>query len=178
MKQSKISRYAYAAGLIDGEGCIRIEKRKARNNRSDNYFLSICLYQKDGRMVDWLFGNFGGKVYSVIMPPGKINENGGTIYQWRILNRKALEFLKKILPFLTVKKSQAEIGIRFGWKLKDRTGRRNGMGRVEKLTDNELKEKEELKQMLHIIKKQYKESAVVETKRDEPSFMKVSNSPR
>ena len=102
MKQSNTSRYAYTAGIIDCEGCIAIPIRIREDRTSPSYTLRITVTQKDGKVIDWLFGNFGGLVYK------RKNE----IYNWIIQERNAYELLKKIIPFMKVKERQCYLAIR------------------------------------------------------------------
>lgn len=112
MKKSKQSILAYAAGLIDGEGCICIYRKKIRNGKYagilKNYHLQVIVTQKDGKIIDWLLGNFGGSVYLHWK-----GTNTGYSHEWVLNYQKAAKFLKQILPFLIHKKTQAEIAIRF-----------------------------------------------------------------
>ncbi len=112
MKKSNQTKLSYAAGILDGEGCITINKKKIRNGNYkglfDNYYLSVIVTQKDGKIVDWLYGNFGGCIY--------LHWKGtktGYSHEWVLNYQNAASFLKQILPFLTYKKPQAEVAIRF-----------------------------------------------------------------
>ena len=129
MKKSKQSILAYAAGMVDGEGCICIYKKKIRNKIVDlrkNFHLQVIVTQKDGRIIDWLIGNFGGSAY--------LHWKGsptGYSHEWVLNHTNALKFLKQIEPFLIYKKNQAQIGIRFQERI-------NTAGNRYKLTDHEL----------------------------------------
>jgi hypothetical protein len=110
MKQQKGFVYAYAAGVIDGEGCIRINKHKPWKRRKNYaYSLWVSVGETEGQMVRFLYGNFGGHVYE--RKPKKPNHR--PFLTWTIHSGKAREFLKCIYPFLRTKKKQAEIAIRF-----------------------------------------------------------------
>ena len=110
MKGRKTWERGYAAGLIDGEGCIMI--RKIQPNEKYNfpsYQLQISMNQIDGDCIDFLYGVFGGKAYDI----KSYQENRLHNYRWELVGDKAMSFLKIILPFLRIKKIQAELGIRF-----------------------------------------------------------------
>jgi hypothetical protein len=116
---------AYCAGLIDGEGCISIgKKQRVRHNnignnqykngkkeRQDSYYpdynLAVIVVQKDKRLCDWLSGNFGGSV-------APVKSHNDDYFRWTIEANKALELLKKIKPYLILKKAQALVAIEFG----------------------------------------------------------------
>jgi len=152
MKKDKQSILAYAAGIIDGEGCIRIVVRRPRNGKSTQHSLMLQVAQKDGILMDWLYGNFGGMVYL----KNKKTDGSDWIYEWRIMEKKAAEILKQTLPFLTVKKHQAEIGLRFQTH---KTGAGNyGDGRYKPLSEHELILREKLAQEISQVKKEYRKS--------------------
>jgi hypothetical protein len=102
LKQQDCFKYAYIAGLIDGEGCITILKSNG------GYSLTVSINQNDGRILDYCYGVFGGTIYVNI---DKRNPN--KLWKWQITNEKAMEMLKKIYPFLTRKKIEAETAIEF-----------------------------------------------------------------
>ena len=166
MKQSKTSRYSYLAGLVDGEGTIAIKKRDGRDGKSPQYELFLQVVQKDGVVIDWLYGVFGGMVRrnKCTNPSGELTH----IYEWRTQNNKAYELVKHILPFLIVKKEQAQVALQFGNRIRVACGRDED-GRRTRLSEYELSERERLKQKLHELKKIFRESAVVETKREDSS---------
>jgi hypothetical protein len=157
MKQSNVSRYAYLAGFIDGEGCISAQDDK---RYAGQCFLQLHISQKDGRVIDWLHGTFGGNVFENITSGWTA---GSTIYRWDIYSDGAANLLKKTLPFLRVKKRQAELAI----QLQSRLGLRGGDHRNGKrnLTDHEIAIRRHLVQEIRDEKRRYPLSAAVETKR-------------
>jgi len=102
MKQQECFKYAYIAGLIDGDGCIGI----CKNN--GGHMLQVTINQNDGRVLDYCMGVFGGNIYN-----NKDKRNPNILWRYVIVNEKAMEMLKKIYPFLTRKKRQAETAIEF-----------------------------------------------------------------
>jgi len=159
MKQSSLTRYTYLAGIIDGEGCIRINK----TNKNKPYYISqITVDQKDGRLIDWLYGNFGGSINEI-----GGNESKTKQYRWTIYGTKVKDILKKIIPFLTIKKHQAEILLRYQiHKEIEEKKYRNSDGTWKNISENEIKLRESLYQQLSYLKKKYYLSrALVTTKR-------------
>lgn len=155
MKQTKEIKLAYAAGFLDGEGCIRISKRLPRNGKSISYNLLVMITQKDGEIMDWLYGNFGGTVYL----KNKLRNGDNWIYEWRVSEVKAYNFLKEILPFLRYKKRQAELAIQFQQRLIfERKRNIPDNGRFTSLSDNELIERERIYQEMSRIKKEFVKS--------------------
>lgn len=115
MKQDKKTKLAYTAGLLDGEGCISIGKHTPTSG-SPQYQLSVRVSQKDGSAIDFLSGNFGGSVN--IQSQSKATFATGDkekdwIYSWTVEGTKAIFLLKQVLPFLRLKKKQAELAIQF-----------------------------------------------------------------
>ena len=114
MKQSKATKLAFAAGLIEGDGSLFVIHRAS----PEGWIPCVEFRQKDGRLIDWFHGTFGGYVYK--QKGAYLNFNGkGTkfydgLYTWRLTSKKCTKFLKGIFPFLKVKKIQAELLIRLG----------------------------------------------------------------
>ena len=100
-----IEKFAYLAGCIDCDGCIRIRKIIYKN-KIKSYSLSIRVAQKDKRIINFCQKTFGGNIYS----NGK---NSGTFWEWGLLGSFAKDILEKIEPFLIYKKDQARIGIEY-----------------------------------------------------------------
>lgn len=90
---------SYLAGIVDGEGCISLEKRE-----NNNYRIVISVANTDGRLIDWIFENFGGRIK--IHNRGEIHKKS---WKWIITGQKAISLIKDIIPFLIVKKNQAEL---------------------------------------------------------------------
>lgn len=93
--------YIYMAGFFDGEGCIRINKRV--RPVSPEYTLFISLGQKDGAIIDWIKEVFGGHIHTV---------RRDNSYIWIVTNKKAIEFLQKVTPYLKYKKPQALVALK------------------------------------------------------------------
>ena len=103
----------YTAGIIDGEGCISIYISKRWEKRRQKYVyrpvLEISAYQADKRLTDWLLFHYGGACYEHTM---KNSSRPG--YQWTAPRGKAREdFLLQIMPYLLMKKDQAQLALDF-----------------------------------------------------------------
>lgn len=140
---------------MDGEGSICI-RRKRYNERTNNYYMSVMVTQKDGRLIDWLIGNIGGSTY--------LHWKGtptGWSHEWIVNHNKAKEFLKSILPFLTIKKRQAELAIRFQERVNvfKRRHERDSEGKFLPkrivVGEHELEKRKELFEELKAQKKKY-----------------------
>lgn len=86
---------AWAAGFIDGEGCISIRT-------SGNYYgCVLTVVQKFPSPLLKLQTMFGGSIAA---------RDKGAAYQWRITsNPKVIEVLTLLYPYLLVKKPQAKL---------------------------------------------------------------------
>lgn len=101
----------YTAGILDGEGCISIYIAKRWDKRQSKYVyrpvLEISIYQADERLIKWLVFHYGGKSYEHTM---KNSSRPG--WQWTAPRGKAREdFLLEILPYLLMKKEQAQLAL-------------------------------------------------------------------
>ena len=110
----KNTHRAYIAGLVDGEGCITIAKRKNGHHkegkgRSWYYSPIVTIANTDKRMVDFVVNCYKGW----ITKPKPQKSHYKQLYAWFIGGDRMKEFLKDILPYLIVKRKQAEIVLAF-----------------------------------------------------------------
>lgn len=184
MKQSKTSKLAYFAGILDGEGTIGIYKKNDSNSEYNSrgrglslYKLSISIGQKRGPIIDWLAGNFGGRIFTkqqVTTVPGSKKFYDHEMYEWRLDNIEELIYLlKRIIPFLTEKKDQAELALQFAQRHQHVKNTGTQCGFVTKIPDDVLEEwkkfAEEKSKQLKKLKRKHVPSAAVETKFSKPS---------
>lgn len=104
---------AYAAGLIDGEGSIRITSRGKYGGttfRQGQYTLMVELVNTDKGMIEWMVERFGG---SVSHYAENVEQNRKAKWHWRVAANKALYVLDAIWPFVRTKQRQAKFGRRF-----------------------------------------------------------------
>jgi len=102
--------YAYAAGIIDGDGCIGIYKNKAKSCISGyRYCLSIRVGMSDQLVPLWLKLTFGGSLSSGC----NLGWGNLTMHKWALGSNQALDFLKQVLPYLKTKAKHAELAVQF-----------------------------------------------------------------
>lgn len=103
---------AYAAGIIDGEGSIKIFRVSAEklNRNFDRFQLQVQVDMVKTNAVYWLQKIFGGNIYE---HKRKNHLNWNDSKRWYIVSQRAGIFLKQILPYLKVKKQHAELAIYF-----------------------------------------------------------------
>lgn len=91
---------AYFAGFFDGEGCI------FPHIPDGTVHLVVC--NTKPKVLYELQKRLGGSIRHY--PPSRDGER--TVYQWGIFNRKdCLNALKRLYPYLIIKRKQAEIAI-------------------------------------------------------------------
>lgn len=104
---------AYAAGLVDGEGSIRITSRGKYGGttfRQGQYTLMVEMTNTDHGMIQWMVQQFGG---SVSYHAENVEQNRKAKWHWRVAANKALYVLDAIWPYIKTKRQQAKLGRRF-----------------------------------------------------------------
>ena len=107
--------WAYLAGLIDGEGSFVIQKTavekiaKSCKSKSPKYLAYFCIGMVDKAPLDLIQETIGaGKVYEERVPERR------SIWRIRFAGRlKLMPFIKELMPYLIVKKKQAELMLDF-----------------------------------------------------------------
>lgn len=98
--------FAYVAGLIDGDGCF-----STSHNGSGYLNISLRLVNRDKPTLNWLALKFGGTVVS----KGNVNipDHWNPTYQWVVSSGPLKELLPEIIPYLRIRKAQAELTLDF-----------------------------------------------------------------
>ena len=137
------ARLAYAAGIIDGEGTIRINKTipKKAGDSSDRispaYDGQICCGMTDRRVLDFLSSMLGGRVREERVP-GRLS-----VWRWAVTGRKnIMKVLDQIQPYLLVKQANAIVlrDLNENWK--------TPWSRQKGVDTEELQRREELYQKM------------------------------
>lgn len=116
---------AWTAGFVDGEGSFSVRYDRSRGWHV--FVVSGTVCQNDKRPLLKLQSLYGGRINQ---------EKGRTIYRWGIYGLSLAKYLREVIPFLIVKKEEAELCLKFRELLE----RRNG----GKVPDDELKERFDL----------------------------------
>lgn len=97
--------WAYAAGLLDGEGSFMIRKNKpGRKRRSISYTAVVSCKMTDAAPIEFLVNKFGGLLYQKRVTPA-----GKKIWEWRLGSRQAVPFLTSLLPYLRIPRRIANV---------------------------------------------------------------------
>ncbi len=100
---------SYLAGIIDGEGTILIVKQSQSTKKNPSFCLALSFCSTDKCLCDWVRDRFGGS----IVHSRQKNDKWKDAYRWQIRSNNALKILLDILPFLIIKKIQADYAICF-----------------------------------------------------------------
>jgi len=96
---------SYLAGLIDGEGCMEIQKRKKPECFLGYYYVArVRITSTDKEIIEWLKESFGGWISE-----RKGVDRNRDSWEWCLSYGKAKKFIEKVCPYLKIKKKQAEI---------------------------------------------------------------------
>lgn len=111
MKTQNVVDLAWLAGIIDGEGSIFIMKQTRKDReRAFNYILRLSVQSAD-RIMAFECMKLTGEGATMDAPTAK--ENQSNTYKWQVSGRKAANILRDLIPFMRVKKDQAESALLF-----------------------------------------------------------------
>jgi len=134
---------AYMAGIFDGEGSIGAYKPRC-NLTKGTYSLGVTIISTDEWLCHMFRMAFGGSI--------NCRQRRGKqlpVWEWKVQSHRAAEMLKILLPYLHLKRSQAELAIKFQ-SVKGNRSRRY----PNKLTDEERALEQAQAIMLKAMKKQ------------------------
>jgi len=113
----------YIAGFFDGDGSIGIySSKKTKNSFHLRTQLTQNKSEKAKLVMIYLIDKFGGNLSEQITISNDIK------YNWQLNADLAVNFLSKILPYLILKKDQADIAI--NWQRQRPKRIRDKMGRI------------------------------------------------
>jgi hypothetical protein len=127
---------AYAAAIIDGEGCISLALC------GTCYHAAVSVTMRHPDVVDWLYETFGGFRYTT-------ENKYGEMHRWELRNKACKPFLELVKSRLRLKSKQAEVVLMFVATM----GKQGGDSRSKRLT----LEDEDLRARLFIVMKKLNE---------------------
>ena len=128
---------AYLAGIIDGEGCIRLAKNCSGNKRISSHTANVNCGMTNPIAVEMLHQIFGGSIRDV-QPTCKNASPCKPLRYWYASGTDSVaRVLLALYPYLRVKKKQAAIVLDFCFNKRD--GRQRGG-----LTQDERRWREDL----------------------------------
>jgi hypothetical protein len=109
---TEISKLAYVAGIVDGEGSLSLSGAISLSRSGTPYWTyqaGVGIYNTSRPLMDWLVKNFGGEFAA-----RKRSPRHKQCYRWRLENnKKRATFLRAILPYLVIKPKQAGLLLRY-----------------------------------------------------------------
>jgi hypothetical protein len=102
---------AYLAGLIDGEGCIglHIATNNPQRRINPRFQCSLVVTNTHKELLEQLQAVFGGNIF----PRKKQKEHHKQCWKWDAQDLGAYEVCKAVLPYLVIKRRQAEAVVKF-----------------------------------------------------------------
>jgi hypothetical protein len=99
-------QWAYVAGLVDGEGSFSLTRS------GNSYTLHIDIYTTSKELFDWLGKTFSfGQTY--LPKRHKQNPKHKDQLRWHVPASFQKFFTESVLPYLVIKRSQAELALEF-----------------------------------------------------------------
>lgn len=97
--------WAYAAGFVDGEGCISVSRSFSTRSGRYQYGVQVVVANRDRGVLDWMQGIWGGWVVAVPGRPAPARDS----WTWRCpTGLSAKPFLNGIRPWLRIKGPQCD----------------------------------------------------------------------
>jgi sulfite reductase beta subunit-like hemoprotein len=109
----------YLAGLLDGEGSVIVTRTRGRGSVNDSVSARVIITNTDLPLIEWLLAEVGGS----FVPKKRMKDHHRQAYQWLLGGRNAAAFLLAVIPYLRIKKAQAEAGLRILETVGDRNTR-------------------------------------------------------
>jgi len=104
---------AWAAGFFDGEGCVIVETSKSpRCRHGVRTVLHIQLSQTSVACLELVQQRFGGKIVCTTHTSPN-SSRWAKQYRWGVKNAYAIEFIRAIMPYSVVKKTQLELALEY-----------------------------------------------------------------
>jgi hypothetical protein len=134
---------AYAAGFIDGEGCITVRHSRGVKHRPEwnsSWYASITVSQCERSSLDWFSERWGGAVRSMSKRAELRNESPA--WEWAIVGQHFYRLMDDVYPMLKTKRPHALNALRL------RT-LRLARGRGNAMTPEEITEREDIELRAH-----------------------------
>ena len=95
----------YLAGLVDGEGCLT----RSISRNTDRYRPQLRISGTHKPVMDWIKKWFGGNYYADHRGTAQTK----TGYDWVISTNQAITLVRRLMPYLIVKKKEAKVFVLF-----------------------------------------------------------------
>jgi hypothetical protein len=102
-EEPKDTDWAYAAGFVDGEGCIAVTRSFTPSKARYLYGVAIVVTNRDRNVLEWMQTTWGGWIVATRSQKGLAQAS----WQWRCATGlSAMPFLIGIRPWLRIKEPQ------------------------------------------------------------------------
>lgn len=118
MTKAELTDLAYAAGVIDSDGCITVSKGRRTNHGGYTFAVTVCVGMKTEDVPQWFLATFGGVVRTIRRNGAmSISADGRAkyfppVFRWEIYAQDRGNFLEAIAPFLKLKRARSEAAIK------------------------------------------------------------------
>jgi len=99
---------AYLAGIFDGEGSISITKSHRNKKFNPTYAIRISVQMCNPYIPHLFLDTFGGSINCYEHKGNQLPH-----WHWHLWSTKAIPFLETLMPYLRLKKNEAELAIEF-----------------------------------------------------------------
>lgn len=128
---------AWAAGFFDGEGWVMVTRKRSGDRM--RFGLQVAVGQTSLEPLEKFQVWFGGRIHRLVDRP-----RSHPVWQWRVGSWMARAVLQQLLPFLVVKRAEAETAIRFqDWM--DRPRQRDASGHRVTLSTEDIRLSEQFR---------------------------------
>ncbi|MGH9317727.1 MAG: hypothetical protein ACRD1P_11560 [Thermoanaerobaculia bacterium] len=158
------TKRAYLAGIIDGEGTIGILKVKPKDHRNVFHYAVVEVSNTNSKLIEWLTVNVGCQSGCVVQNRTKLDKSGEKCkplfrIAWRSL--QAERVIRIALPYLVLKREQAELVLRLRSTMQKKGGVRVSVSkevflfreslfqRIKKLNTRGITDAERLSERMH-----------------------------
>lgn len=131
----------YLAGYFDGEGCIHIHVK--------TFALHCSVASTKLDALEIFYELFHGNVRIL---KRKLKKNHRIIYHWVVTSSQAEMFLERILPYLILKKKEAELALEFREKCFAPRNEDHRRYTIKKLTKFDIERREEYRLRMRKLK--------------------------
>lgn len=138
-------KLAYFAGYFDGEGCIHIARKKpyAKSRAvSFQHSLQIKIASVNPAVLYEILSYYGG---TICKQKKTLKENWRIAWNWHLCSRASTDFISDVLPFLVLKRQEAELALEFQRKCLPKRGKK-------RLSEDELSLREGYCQKMSALK--------------------------
>lgn len=107
----------YFAGFFDGEGCVGLYERLAKhcgNALTPNISIGLSIANTNVEVLKHIHRTIGGhRPEKGHVKPTMNGSPGKKLFRWAAQSRESYHILKRVLPYLIVKREQALLAIEF-----------------------------------------------------------------